>query len=291
MRSAAAFVIATFIAGPSSAQAPAPSLPSVTLPAPLARVLTDYEAAWRSKDAAALAALFTEDGFVLSSGTPPVRGRAQIEKHYMGHGGPLALRALAFATEGSLGYIIGGFARAKDEPDIGKFTLTLRKHSGGRWMIVSDMDNDNARRQAANDGPAPGRVVFVCEHGSVKSVMAAHWFNRLATGRQAPFRAVSRGVAPDDAVPPAVANNLAADGFDVAGFTPKRLEQTDLAGAVQVVAIGIDSPLFADAKEVPVARWDDIPPASMDYAASRDAMRARMGALLDALLPRSGDRP
>jgi ketosteroid isomerase-like protein len=134
----------------TQASSPAPSavpspLPSVTLPGPLARVLTDYEAAWGRQDAAALAALFADDGFVLSSGTPPVRGRAAIERHYVGQGGPLALRALAFSTHGSIGFIIGGFARAKDEPDIGKFTLTLVKGPQGRWLIQSDMDNGNAR--------------------------------------------------------------------------------------------------------------------------------------------------
>jgi ketosteroid isomerase-like protein len=120
--------------------------PSIELPTPLARVLTDYEHAWQSKDATALAALFAEDGFVLSSGTPPVRGRAAIQQHYAGQGGPLALRALAFATEGAVGYIIGGFARQKGEPDTGKFTLTLRKDGSGRWLIMSDMDNGNSRR-------------------------------------------------------------------------------------------------------------------------------------------------
>jgi ketosteroid isomerase-like protein len=118
---------------------------AVALPAPLARVLTDYEAAWQRKDAAALAALFAEDGFVLPSGSPPVRGRAQIQKHYAGAGGQLALRAFAFATEGPLGYIIGGYAPQKGQPDTGKFTLTLRKGSDGRWLIVSDMDNRNTR--------------------------------------------------------------------------------------------------------------------------------------------------
>lgn len=292
MRSTAVFVAASLLAGPASAQTLAPSLPGVTLPGPLARVLADYEAAWRNKDAAALAALFAEDGFVLSSGNPPVRGRAQIEKHYLGQGGPLALRALAFATEGSLGYIIGGFARARDEPDIGKFTLTLRK-AGGRWMIVSDMDNANASRRADSAGPTAGRVVFVCEHGSVKSVMAAHWFNLLAAERKAPFRAISRGLAPDDVIPPLVAQNLARDGFEVAGFTPERLEKADLAGAAHVVAIGVDSPLFAEASEVPVSRWNDIPPASADYASSREAMRGRMDALLAALLEAAaaGPRP
>lgn len=128
---------------PESAQ---PQLPSVTLPAPIARVLTDYETAWQSKDAAALAALFAEDGFVLPSGVPPVRGRARIQEHYADSGGPLALRALAFEAEGSVGYVIGGYARRAGEPDVGKFTLTLRKDADGRWLIMSDMDNDNARR-------------------------------------------------------------------------------------------------------------------------------------------------
>jgi ketosteroid isomerase-like protein len=123
----------------------ADDLPSITLPPELARVLTDYEAAWQRKDARALAALFAEDGFVLSSGVPPVRGRANIEKHYDGQGGALSLRALASAFEGSTGYIVGAFAREKGQPDIGKFTLTLRRAPGGRWLIVSDMDNGNSR--------------------------------------------------------------------------------------------------------------------------------------------------
>lgn len=278
----AALVLA-LIASPAMAQAQGapPPLPTVALPEPLARVLADYEAAWQRKDARALAALFAEDGFVLSSGTPPVRGRAQIERHYAGHGGPLALRALAYATEGSLGYIIGGFSRARGEPDIGKFTLTLRRQAD-RWMIISDMDNGNARRQSAETAPAAG-VVFVCEHGTVKSVMAAQWFNRLAAERNATVRAVSRGVAPDDAIPPPVARKLGEDGFDVSGFAPKRLEKADVDGAVHVVAIGVESPLLPQAK---LSRWDDIPPASVDYAASRDAMRARIEALLDSLAAR-----
>ena len=125
---------------------PTPQQPSVTLPAPLARVLTDYEAAWHRKDAAALAGLFAEDGFVLPSGGAPVRGRARIEKHYTGAGGPLALRALAYATDGSVGYIIGAYSGQKGRPDEGKYTLTLKKGPAGHWLIMSDMDNLNVRR-------------------------------------------------------------------------------------------------------------------------------------------------
>jgi ketosteroid isomerase-like protein len=144
MRAAVLFVVALHAGGARLAADASPPA-SVTLPEPLARVLTDYEIAWRNKNAAALAALFTEDGFVLSNGMLPVRGRAQIEKRYEGSGGPLALRAFAFATEGSVGYIIGGYARERGRPDIGKFTLTLRKGPDGRWLIMSDMDNGNTR--------------------------------------------------------------------------------------------------------------------------------------------------
>ena len=121
--------------------------PSITLPPELTRVLTDYEAAWSKKDPAALAALFAEDGFVLPGGRPPVRGRAAIVKHYTGQGGPLSLRAFAYAAEGAVGYILGGYTDKAGNPDVGKFTLTLRKSSDGRWLILSDMDNSNRRRE------------------------------------------------------------------------------------------------------------------------------------------------
>jgi ketosteroid isomerase-like protein len=141
-----AFIATSAVAQQPSPQAP-PSEPSIKLPPELARVLTDYEAAWSKKDAAALAMLFAEDGFVLPNGSVPVRGREAIQKFYAGSGGPLALRALAYAAEGKVGYIIGAFSGTPGEPDAGKFTLTLRKGGDGRWLIMSDMDSMNRRRQ------------------------------------------------------------------------------------------------------------------------------------------------
>ena len=122
---------------------PAEQPPLIRLPPELARVLTEYEAAWRVGDGAALARLFEEDGFVLPNGHLPVQGRSAIRRYYEGSGGPLVLHAFAFATEGAVGYIIGGFARREGGPDVGKFTLTLRRGADGRWSIVSDMDNGN----------------------------------------------------------------------------------------------------------------------------------------------------
>lgn len=121
--------------------------PSVALPPELARVLTDYEAGWKAGDAAALASLFAEDGFVLAAGRAPVKGRAAIQKLYTHPGSPLMLRAITYAMHGDVGYIIGGYSAEPGKPDDGKFTLTLRKRDDGRWLIVSDMDNSNRRAQ------------------------------------------------------------------------------------------------------------------------------------------------
>ncbi|WP_032968086.1 YybH family protein, partial [Stenotrophomonas maltophilia] len=119
-------------------------LPDAALPATLDRVLRDYEQAWRSGDAKALAALFAEDGFVLQSSQLPVRGRSAIEAAYSGQGGsPLRLRALAYSVDGNTGYIIGAYRYGNNMGDTGKFTLTLKRVGDGPWLIFSDMDNGN----------------------------------------------------------------------------------------------------------------------------------------------------
>lgn len=148
------FCSALLLASPATAHdaegaKPAQPLPGAALPAPLERVLRDYERAWRSADARALAALFAEDGFVLQSNQPPVRGRTAIEAAYAGQGGsPLRLRALAHSVEGNTGYIIGAYRYGSNEGDTGKFTLTLKRVGDGPWLIFSDMDNTSAPPRA-----------------------------------------------------------------------------------------------------------------------------------------------
>ena len=137
----------TLSAGSTLAQQPSPSGDiTIILPPELDRVLRDYEAGWKAGDAAALSRLFTDDGFVLPDGQPPVKGREAIQKLYTAKGAPLALRAFAYATHGDVGYIIGGYTARPGMSDFGKFTLILRKSAGGRWLIASDMDNSNHRR-------------------------------------------------------------------------------------------------------------------------------------------------
>jgi len=48
-----------------------------------------------------------------------------------------------------------------------------------------------------NEDATPAPLVFVCEHGNVKSLIAASLFNKAATDRGSPLRAMSRGVNPE----------------------------------------------------------------------------------------------
>ncbi|HBK46049.1 MAG TPA: DUF4440 domain-containing protein [Xanthomonadaceae bacterium] len=145
------------VAGPLLGQnvpgpGPVKELPNAALPPELDRVIRDYERAWRAGDAVALASLFAEDGFVLQSNRPPVRGRAAIQAAYSGQGGgPLRLRAFAFSSADTIAYIVGGYGYGDKPGDTGKFTLTLRRAPGEPWLIYSDMDNPNAapRHQSA----------------------------------------------------------------------------------------------------------------------------------------------
>jgi arsenate reductase (thioredoxin) len=124
-------------------------------------------------------------------------------------------------------------------------------------------------------------VVFVCEHGSAKSVVAAAHFNKIAREKKLKLRAVSRGTHPDKELPAGTIKGLQADGLKIDGEKPRKLSAADVAGALQVVAF---CPLpEAYAKTTPVAHWDDVPPMSQDYNRFRDLVIERIRRLLEEL--------
>jgi len=126
-------------------------------------------------------------------------------------------------------------------------------------------------------------VVFVCEHGSAKSLVAASLFERMAKEKGVAARAISRGTAPDPSVPEVVVQALRGDGFDVSSFRPQALTEADVAASARLVAIGVDlGPLGAKAGPRAV-RWDGVPPVSTRYPEARRDLVARIERLLAEL--------
>lgn len=120
-------------------------------------------------------------------------------------------------------------------------------------------------------------ILFLCQHGGAKSVVAASHFNRLAAERGLPFVASSAAAEdPYDAVPAPVADYLEREGFDVRQLEPHHAAPDEIASAARIVTIGCDLP---GAHE----RWDDVPAASEDLEGSVAAIRRHVQALAEDL--------
>lgn len=128
---------------------------------------------------------------------------------------------------------------------------------------------------------APPAVIFVCEHGAAKSLVAMAYFNQLAGERGLPVRATFRGVAPQDALSVRAVEGLRADGVAVPDERPTAIAAADIAGATHVFAIGCVLPQIATASGK-AADWSDVPD-DRGYGPMRDAIVAHVRALLDAI--------
>jgi hypothetical protein len=85
-------------------------------------------------------------------------------------------------------------------------------------------------------GTHPKQVVFVCEHGAGRSVIATAWFNKLAGEKQLPYRAVARGVTPQDELSKPTIAGLKKDGVAFLDEKPHALSRQETNDAVRVVS-------------------------------------------------------
>ena len=127
-------------------------------------------------------------------------------------------------------------------------------------------------------------IVFVCEHGSSKSLVAAELFNRAAQQRGIPARAISRAVSEktvEAAVPPRLVRSLSGDGFDDASFRPQPLTTGEAKNASHVVVINYDADVDA-AGGRPLEHWTIAHPVTLEY----DGAKAELSSGIDALMER-----
>jgi arsenate reductase (thioredoxin) len=125
-------------------------------------------------------------------------------------------------------------------------------------------------------------VVFVCQHGAAKSVLAAALLERLAAELGVPLRALARGAEPEPHIAPAVAAGLLAQGVDVAAWQPRLVTRDDLAKAWRIVSFGPDLSQQRPAG-TPVQVWSDVPAVADDLQAAQAAIARRLAGLLEDL--------
>ena len=158
----------------------------------------------------------------------------------------------------------------------------------GVSMRYAEARDPQTGERTGDSKRSESQVLFVCEHGNVKSLMAASYFNQLAEQRGLPYRAISRGKAPDSTTVPApIAEGLRADGIDVSGFHPSAVKPTDVTASQRVVTIGTTLPPEAQTTGgARIEQWNDVPPTSQGFDGTRDSIKSHVRKLIEELANR-----
>jgi arsenate reductase (thioredoxin) len=120
-------------------------------------------------------------------------------------------------------------------------------------------------------------IIFVCEHGAAKSIIAATYFNKLAREKHLDVSAIARGTHPDAQLSQKAIEGLHEDRLGPIEAIPIKLSAADLESAQRIVT-------FCELPEeyrnnTPIEEWDDIPPVNEDYKRAREAILRKLNTL------------
>lgn len=104
----------------------------------------------------------------------------------------------------------------------------------------------------------PLTFLFICEHGAAKSIVAAAYFNKLASEMNLNVCPIALGTTPNSEI-----SRKAVEGLPRDGLTPTESKPKNLAVSIQ--------------------RWDGVPPVSEDYEKARGAIVERLTRLINSI--------
>lgn len=122
------------------------------------------------------------------------------------------------------------------------------------------------------------KILFLCPHGAVKSVIAAAYAAKFAEEKGLVVEVSNAGTEPDPAIPTKVIDLLAIHGLNVSDWQPKLVSADMLEWADRVISLGCD----LEELQVPADKahtWI-VPVPSEDLIACHDAIKARVKELI-----------
>ena len=125
-------------------------------------------------------------------------------------------------------------------------------------------------------------ILFVCEHGSAKSIIAAAHFNDLAARTGSPYRAIARGLHPDTEIPLYVKSGLRAEHLNIRGWQPKQFNETEALTADRVITLGCALPTAKAFAADKLQDWN-IPSPSENYQNASRSISERVALLFKEL--------
>jgi len=127
----------------------------------------------------------------------------------------------------------------------------------------------------------PGLVMFVCKYGSMKSQMAAAYFNRLAEQNGLNLTAVSRSFSPDKEIPAMIVENMAKEGLapvnEISLLTPD-----EASTAVKIISF--DEIPTENIAEIKYTRWPGSPLSKKDYWGAMAFIKAHVNETVDKMV-------
>jgi hypothetical protein len=125
------------------------------------------------------------------------------------------------------------------------------------------------------------KVVFVCEHGAGKSVVAAAYFNKIAKDRNLNWEASCRGTNPDEEVSAPTKEGLKSDNLLDPTLSPKKLAPGDTSNVEKIILF---TKLPDDFKtSVKSEDWSSLPNIDAKYEVRRDALIKKINEFFDSL--------
>ena len=125
-------------------------------------------------------------------------------------------------------------------------------------------------------------IIFVCLHGAAKSIIAASYFNKIASETGVELHAVARGLEPDLGLSDSVVTRLLKDGLSPTELTPQKLLLEELETARRVITF-CELPDEYQGKAV-FEYWENVPPVSEGYERARDIIVAKIKVMMKKLL-------
>ncbi|MFZ6013655.1 MAG: hypothetical protein ACOYXT_25170 [Bacteroidota bacterium] len=126
------------------------------------------------------------------------------------------------------------------------------------------------------------KVIFVCEHGAAKSVIAATYFNKLAEERGLlSYEGLCRGTFPDPVLTQGTIDGLKRDNLLDPKLTPQKLVINDTTNVERIIFF---TEIPADFKtNIRYEDWSSLTNLDADYSKRRDAIIKKLNELLDSL--------
>lgn len=130
--------------------------------------------------------------------------------------------------------------------------------------------------------PRDQAVLFVCEHGAAKSVLAAELLSERVAALDLPVSVRSAGVEPDARVSDRLFELFPERAWKLASQRPSVVSVGDVEDASIVVTFNLGAEALPGSPRRRLS-WDDVPPVSDDPVAAAAAIERHLDELVEAL--------